>query len=227
MAALQRTFGALEPRSTNSAPNAADPAYPKPSDTPFVLAHRGDADQAAAIISWPTGGGSLGIPESRQLEILTQLFTNRLIEAVREKMGVSYAPYVYSTWPVDLKAGGSITAIAQVNPADVSRFFATADEIAADLAANPPNGDELARVLEPMRQQITRAASSSAFFMHEIEGATRDPSRIKAVRSIMRDYTQTSPQQMQALAARYLGADRSWRLAVLPETGGGKVVAAR
>ena len=214
--ALQRTFGAMKPRPVGAV--AADRiVVPQPSDQPVTLTHRGDANQAAALISWPTGGGTLGIPESRQLEILTQLFSNRLMDAVREKMGASYAPYVYSTWPVDLSAGGSITAVGQVDPESVPVFFETADAIAADLIANPPTADELARVLEPLRQQISRAASSSAFFMREIEGATADPTRIQQVRSIMVDYTQTTPEAMQALAARYLGADKSWRLAVVPE----------
>jgi zinc protease len=218
VAALQRTFGALKPRDPAPVPaSTADVTVPKPSDRPIVLRHHGDPDQAAAVISWPTGGGAVGLPESRQLEILTQLFTNRLLDALREKLGASYAPYVFSTWPVDLKAGGSITAMAQVQPKAVPVFFQTADQIAEDLVRRPATADELARVIEPLRQQITRAASSSAFFMQQLEGATTDPSRIASVRSVLTDYTETTPAAMQALAAKYLGKDASWRLEVVPE----------
>ena len=219
VAALQRTFGALEPRpvAATTTPRVALTQVPAPSDKPVMLTHRGDPNQAAAVVSWPTGGGSVEIPVSRQLQLLSQIFTNRLIDAVREKMGASYSPFVYSTWPVDLEAGGAITAIAQVDPAEVDVFFETADGIAADLVANPPSADEMARVLEPMRQQIQRAASSSAFFMRELEGASQDVSRFQQIRTIMRDYTEATPEAMQALAARYLGADKSWRLAVVPE----------
>lgn len=226
--ALQKTFGALKPRKSYSASGNVDEiAAPEPSDKTVKLTHRGDPDQAAAVVSWPTGGGSLGIDESRKIEVLTQLFSNRLLDAMREKLGVSYAPYVYSTWPVDLKAGGSITAMAQLNPAAVPVFFATAKEIAADLIANPPSSDELARVIEPLRQQVTRAASSSAFFMRELEGATYDPSRINSVRSILSDYTGVTPQEMQKLAARYLGPNNSWKLEVVPQKGTAVPVAAR
>lgn len=218
IAALEKTFGALKARApAASTTQLVEAGVPRASDTPVVLHHHGDPDQAAAVISWPTGGGTMGIPESRQLEILTQLFTNRLMDAVREKLGVSYAPYVFSTWPVDMQAGGSITAIAQLDPKSVPVFFQTADEIAQDLIANPPTADELERVTEPLRQQVTRAASSTAFFMSQLEGATSDPSRIGTVRTVLTDYTQTTPQKMQLLAARYLGKDRSWRLEVVPE----------
>ena len=221
VAALEKTFGALKPRAPSaSAVQGGTVSAPPPSDRPIVLVHHGDPDQAAAVVSWPTGGGSLGIRESRQLEILTQIFTNRLLDAVREKLGVAYAPYVFSSWPVDLQAGGSITAMAQLDPASVPVFFHTADEIAQDLIANPPTADELERVTEPLRQQVTRAASSTSFVMSQLEGATSDPSRIASVRTILDDYTVTTPLIMQQLAARYLGRDSSWRLEVMPQASG-------
>ena len=228
IAALQRTFGALKKRPTLPA-SAAPPAlaFPAPGAKPTLLTHRGDANQAAAVVSWPTGAGSSGIAESRQLEILTQLFSNRLMDAMREKLGASYAPQVVSSWPLDLTAGGAITAMAQVQPAAVPSFFATAREIAADLIARPPTADELARVTEPLRQQITRAATGSAFFMYQLEGATADPVRIASVRTLLGDYTQTTPERMQALAARYLAPDKGWRLAVVPAGSGVGEAAAR
>ena len=221
LAALQRTFGALPPRTPlprDTAPASA--RFPAANAQPLILTHRGDANQAAAVVSWPTGGGMAGITESRQLEILTQLFTNRLLDRMREKLGASYAPQVVNSWPVDLDSGGSISAFAQIQPAATPAFFAAAQEIAADLIARPPSADELTRVTEPLRQQITRATTSSAFFMNLLEGATIDPSRFAAVRSILTDYTQTTPEAMQALARKYLDPQKSWRLAVVPEPKG-------
>jgi zinc protease len=154
---------------------------------------------------------------SRQLEILSQLFNNRLFDRMREKLGASYAPQVMSDWPLDLDGGGAISAMAQIQPASVSAFFAAAQEIAADLVARPPSPDELGRVTEPLRQQVTRASTSSAFFMYQLEGATQDPSRIAALRTLLTDLTQTTPEKMQALAQRYLAPGKGWRMAVLPE----------
>jgi zinc protease len=145
--ALARTFGALPAR----APIPADAAariedFPPVGSPPVVLHHRGDANQAAAVIAWPTGGGVASLRESRQLEILTNLFNNRLLDAMRERAGASYAPQVSSDWPVDLEEGGTITAMAQLRPEDVPAFFAAADKIALDLANIPPNADVVSRV---------------------------------------------------------------------------------
>ena len=218
IAALSRTFGALKDRTGQPVVQApASAAFPTGGAAPVVLRHRGDANQAAAIVGWATGGGMTEVRDSRQLQILTDLFTNRLMDAMREKFGASYAPQVISDWPLDLDSGGSISAMAQLKPEAVPLFFATAQDIAADLIARPPTMDELARVTEPLRQQVMRASTSSAFFMFQLEGATSDPSRIAALRTLLNDYTQTSPQKMQALAARYLGAGKAWKLAVIPE----------
>jgi zinc protease len=216
--ALRKTFGALPPREPIPADALArGERFPAPSKEPTVLYHRGDPDQAAAVIAWPTGGGVEALPESRQLQILTELFNNRLLDVMREHAGATYSPQVSADWPVDLDHGGTITAIAQLKPEDVPTFFAAADKIAADLAANPPTADELARVTEPLKQTISRASTGNTFWLWQIEGSSSDPRRIEMIRSLLRDYTETTPQAMQALARRYLASRPAWRLAVIPE----------
>jgi zinc protease len=216
LAALEKTFGALPVRAP-AAPASLAPNIPAHNADPLVLTHRGDPSQAAAVIAWPTGGGQAGVRESRQLEILAQIFNNRLFDAMREKVGASYAPQVGSSWPLDLPSGGYISAMVQLRPGDFDTFFAAADKIAADLAASPPTADEIARVTEPLKQLITRASTGNGFYMFQLEGAAYDPRKIAAIRTILPDYSQTTPERMQALAQRYLKADRSWRLEVVPE----------
>lgn len=216
--ALGRSFGALAPRGglpagTAPARVAAAPASP----TPVVLTHRGDPAQAAAVVAWPSGGGVAGLRESRQLEILSQLLQNRLLDALRERLGEAYSPQVANTWPTDLDNGGAIMAMAQLSPRAVPVFFETVEKIAADLVARPASADELARVIEPLRQQLTRASTSSAFFMYHLEGASEDPRRLAAIRTLLGDYTVTTPAAMQELARRYLQPGQSWRVAVIPQ----------
>ena len=215
---LRLTFGAL-PARTPIAPEIAArvPAFAQPGDRPAVAMHRGDANQAAAVVAWPSGGGVTALRESRQLEILTQLFNNRLLEALRERAGASYSPQVFSSWPADLASGGRITALAQLEPAFVPVFFAEAERIAKDLAANPPTADELARVTEPLGQLIRRASTGNQFWLYNLEGAAFDPQRVTLLRSLLADYSQTTPQMMQFLAERYLAKVTPFRLAIIPE----------
>ena len=191
--------------------------FPAATGTPVVLTHTGEPDQSAAIIAWPTGAGSEGLPQSRKLELLAQIFSNRLLDAMREKAGASYSPYVGSNWPLDTHSGGNILALAQLPPNQVPAFFAAAEKIAADLAATGPTDDEIARVTEPMLQLLNRAQTGHGFWLQQLEGAAFDGNRVAYLRTLMSDYTQVTPAEMRALAARYLGAKGGWQLAVLPQ----------
>jgi zinc protease len=156
--------------------------------------------------------------QSRRLELLSQVVGNRLLDALRERTGASYSPYVASQWPLDLDSGGKIIALAQLPPAAIPAFFAEADKIAADLAQNGPTADELARVTEPMLQLLNRASPGHTFWLDQLQGAAFDRNRIAYLSTIMEDYTKASPAEMQALAARYLGRHDGFRVAILPET---------
>ncbi|MEE1877234.1 M16 family metallopeptidase [Altererythrobacter litoralis] len=216
---LRRTFGALPPRVPLSPEVAARvPAFPDADNgAPVVLKHRGDADQAAAVIAWPTGGGTARLRESRQLSILVDLFNNRLMDALRERLGASYAPAAISDWPTDLPGGGTIRALAQLRPKDVPVFFAEADRIAQDLVENPPSEDEIQRAAQPLGQLYNRAMTSNMFILLQLEGATSDPGRVELIRSLVADHSATRGEIMQLLARRYFGGRPGWRLAVIPE----------
>lgn len=215
--ALRRTFGALAPRDAAPANVLERPvAFPEAGET-VVRHHRGDANQAAAVIAWPSGAGVENLRESRRLEVLVSLFNNRLMEAMREHAGASYSPVVRSEWPSDVSSGGRIAALAQLRPEDVPVFFAEAERIAQELASAPVSEDEYNRVVEPLRQYVSRASTGNLFWLFQLEGATQDPRRIPMLRFLLADYTQTPPAELQALAQKYLGSRAGWRLAVIPQ----------
>ena len=215
--AWRRTFGALAPRDTAPATVLERPvAFPEAGET-VVRHHRGDANQAAAVIAWPSGAGVENLRESRRLEVLVSLFNNRLMEAMREHAGASYSPVVRSEWPSDVNSGGRIAALAQLRPEDVPVFFAEAERIAQELASAPVSEDEYNRVVEPLRQYVSRASTGNLFWLYQLEGATQDPRRIPMLRFLLADYTQTPPAELQALAQKYFGSRAGWRLAVIPQ----------
>jgi zinc protease len=184
---------------------------------PVVLYHHGEPDQAAAVVAWKLGGGVEGVQVSRELEVLSEVFSNRLLDAMRETAGASYTPFVSSSWPVDVDSGGRMLAIGQVKPEVVPQFFTVADQIAADLAANGPSADELERVTEPFKQLLNRVVNGHVFWMNMVEGSTIEPRRLDAISTLMSDYTEITPQRIRQLARQYLPAGHGIRIAVIPE----------
>jgi len=217
IAALSRTFGAMEQRNPLSAEIAArGVTFPDAGAQPRVLTHSGDADQAAAVIAWPLGGGSEGIVRSRKLELLSQIFSNRLLDGLRERAGAAYSPFVTANWPLDVDTGGVMFALVQIEPALLPAFFEEAQSIANDLAVNGPTADELERVVEPSRQYLLRAQTGHTFWLNQLQGAAFDTNRVAYLPTIYVDYDEATVEEMQALASRYL-ARPGWQLQIVPD----------
>lgn len=228
VAALEKSFGAMKPRAPLAvAPAAQNVTFPAANSAPLTITHRGPADQAAAVMAWPTGGGMAGVTEGRQLEILAAVFRDRLFEKFRAEQAASYSPDMAANWPKDFAKGGYLMAYTQVKPGDVDRFFAFADEVAADLSANPVSADELQRAVEPMKQAIERAASGNSFWLGQLKGATYDSARFTALGTLYSDYTGVTPTIVQALAKRYFVKDKAWKLVVAPQAGGARQTVSR
>ncbi len=216
--ALERTFGALEPRTVSASSLAAKTiAFPKANKVSKELFHEGPKDQAAAVIAWPTGGGTTLLRNSRHLEILSAILRDRLFESFRSEEAASYSPDFASDWPKAFDSGGHIFGYSQVQPKNVDRFFAAAKEIAADLKANPVSADELKRAIEPIKQQIERASTGNTFWMQQLKGVSYDRNKLAELSTLYRDLTTATPLDIQRVAQTYLIDENIWTLKVLPK----------
>jgi zinc protease len=213
--AVAASFGAMKPRKPAKAISPTSPG-PVATALPIVRTHKGAVDQAAAMLAWPTAGGTSNVLESRRLEILSQIFGDRMFDQLREAEGASYSPSVDSNWPSGFDNGGSFSIVAQLKPQGIARFFALSESIAKDLVDKPVTDDELKRAIAPMRERITRSATGSTFWLRNLEGVSFDPTKVNAVRSILSDFTRITPADLQASAKRWLKPETALRLKVEP-----------
>jgi zinc protease len=214
--AAAATFGAMKPRKdAGVSPSGMIARGPTPTPQRLIRYHTGDADQAAAVLAWPTGGGLDKVYESRKLDILAAIFNDRLFEKLREGEGAAYSPNVANNWRTHFSAGGSFLVMSQVRPAGVARFYELSKSIAADLAAKPVSTDEFERAVGPMKALVSRAMTSELYWMNELAGASRDPRVIEAALSIAPDLRRVTPAEVQDAARTYLVPDRTLELVVL------------
>ncbi len=218
IAAVAATFGALPPRAGAPVdPRSAVSRGVAPTAQPIVRTHSGPPDQAAAVLAWPTDGGSTDIYESRKLDILAAIFNDRLFDELREAEGASYSPNVSSSWPPFMPGGGSFVVTSQLKPGGEDNFFRLARKIAADLASTPVTADELARSVGPMKQTIARASSGNSFWLSQLSGATTEPRRLSALSTLSSDYARITPAELQATAKRWLVPEKSFAMVVVPK----------
>ena len=212
-----RTFGALKPRPVArlTAAQLAEPVF-RPTGEPIRATHTGPADQAAAVLAWPTGAGLARIEDSYALEVLAAAFGDRLLDRLRSEEGESYSPQVFSQWPRDTTTGGSLVVLGQVRPGRSEHFFGLSREIAADLVARPISADEFARAREPVAQNYMRAFSGNTFWLRTLDGVSRDPRIAMVPERLARALGSMTPADVQRVAARYLRPDGSLGWVVTP-----------
>ena len=211
------TFGALPPRPDNR-PTAAERALPAlaPATRPLVSTHTGSADQAAAVLAWPTGGGLERLEDSYALEVLAAVFSDRLLDRLRSEQGESYSPQVVSLWPSGATSGGSLFLLAQVKPDAADRVLTLARSIAADLATTPLTADEFERARGPLVQNYQRAFSGNSFWLAALSGSSRDPAVARVPERLATALGRMTPATVQDVARRYLVPDRSLSWIVRP-----------
>lgn len=222
IAAVARSFGALPPRPDTS-PSAADLAVTAVWDgpKPVILHHKGDPNQAAVAMIYPTTGVLADVPESIAIDIAASIIQDRLIQGFRETQGASYTPFADSAQSADLPDYGLVMVGAQLDTRRIGDFYTALDGIVADLAAHGPSADELARAVHTKQAAAARALTTNSYWLSRMSGNLDDPRYVDAVRQIQGDIGKIGAADVQAAAKRWLaGNDRAYKIEALPEVKG-------
>ncbi|MGN6375695.1 MAG: M16 family metallopeptidase [Sphingomonas sp.] len=219
VAAVAKTFGAL-PTRTDDKPTAAELAVSADwtGDSPVILRHKGDPDQAAVAMVYPTTGILKDVPQSVALDIAASVIQDRLTEGFREKQGGTYTPFADSTQSVELPDYGFVLAGAQLSVERIGDFYTALDGIVADLAAHDPSADELKRAIATKQAAATRALTTNTYWLSRMAGDLDDPKYVDAVRSIQDDIGKVDAAAVQAAVKRWLATPRhAFKVEALPE----------
>jgi zinc protease len=218
--AMRRTVAALPSRpEPRIPPGAGILRPPAPNEAPRTFTHRGDPNQAYALIGWSTLGGIAHIRERRALALAANMFETRLFDRLREQEGATYAPDATHLAADSFAEWGVLYAAAEIRPASAATFFRIAREIIADLAARPVLPDEFERAVNPVLSGIERRLATNAYWIDAIEDWHRDPRAIDNVRTYLADYRAMTPEDVRRAVATYVTDAGDWSMLVLPSRG--------
>jgi zinc protease len=217
--AVARTFGALANRPTAAWSEPPPPVleFPAPNAAPVRLTHKGRADQAAALIAWETTDFFEDMHESRTLRVLQNIMSIRLIEELRENQGATYSPQASFGQSSVFPGYGFAAALIETPPENINGFFETVEEVAADLAANAVDDDELNRAKQPELEQLRQDFESNNFWLGLLTKSQTEPRRLTMIRSALADFQTITAEEVRAAAEKYLKPRQNWRLIVTAE----------
>jgi len=224
------TFGALARRFPSGAFGIGDEHFPAPTAKPVVLTHQGAANQAVAAIAWPTKGFFFFpetsartsnqiapyLKEPRTLRVLAEIFSQRLLDELRTREGITYTPGASTYASMVTPDYGFIYALAQIPPGKISTFYDVVDRVAADLKSKPVSTTELERARGPRIEDIQRQQQTNEYWLALLAGAQRDPRRLDVIRTTIPDLQAITAQDVQNAAQTWLVDTKAYMVVVVP-----------
>lgn len=183
-----------EPHVTMTEPRAA----------PYVFQHSGRADQAFY-------GEYFRLPDyfadpktSDAGNVAAAVLSARLVDTVREKLGITYSPNVQSASSLDLEGEGYFGVTLETPPANFDKFHALFAEQIRDMAAKPVSADELERAKQPLIETQKKRLENNAYWLGKLTQMTRDPRIEGQVLSEADNLSAISAADVQAMMAKYV-----------------------
>jgi zinc protease len=207
IAAMTATFAAgppLPPR-VDVVPHIALPA---PSDQPHVGLHSGRADQAYYGEYWLLPDYFTDPRLSYVARVAAGVLQSRLIDTVREKLGLTYSPMTEASASTLLPGVGYLGAVLETPPANFTTFRTLLEGELKDLGTKPVTPDELDRARRPLVEGRAKDMEGNAFWATWLPLVLRDP-RVRAnVLESGAGLSAVSAEDVRALFAR-LAADKT------------------
>jgi zinc protease len=208
-------LGALPVRhAMSSSPHKHGPHLP--SGTVRRIAVDTQIPKALVVDAWQTED-FWNIRRTRRLSVLADIFSERLREVIREKLGVTYSPYAFNRASRAYSGYGVFQAYINVAPDQTDRVLAEVNAIAADLAGKGITQDELKRSIDPILTSIKEMRETNGYWLDSVmTDSFRHPQQIDWARTFVKDYAAITVDEVDRLAATYLVADRSAALIIHP-----------
>ena len=213
------TFGALPARGQApvALPGSDVRRFPAPAEAPVRLTHTGPAEQAMALVAWPTTDQVGDRTEARTANILSEVLSLRVLEEIREKQALTYSPNTGASSSDVFDDYGLISVSAQLTPQNRQKFYDAVDQIVAGLRDAPPSQDELDRARRPVIERLRQSQAGNDYWLGQLEDVAADPAQVQQTLTHISDIEALTPADIQRAAQRYLVGSRAFRIEVLSD----------
>ena len=220
IAAVAETLGALPKRQAKPAYDAA--RVVKFPTTPFAKDYTiaTEIPKGELRLYWPTTDGR-DIRRVRRLNLLGEVFSDRLRVKVRQELGDAYSPGAGSSASEVYPGYGYLQAGVTIDPPRAKQVADIIVQIAAGLAEKGVTEDELERAKKPVLTSLRESARTNQYWLGSVlSRAQEKPEVLDWCRNRYADNEAITAAELSALAKSYLSADRASRVIIIPTAAG-------
>lgn len=211
-----RYLGTLELRNeTGNKLRQEQPVFPRGKN--LNIAVNTIIPKGLVIIAYPTDD-FWDIRQTRRINVLADIWSDRLREEIREKMGATYSAFAFNRASRAYPGYGVLQAYIQVNPKDAEMVAKQVKKIASDLADGNILPDELKRVIGPSLTSIKDLRQTNQYWLNSVlSGSLERPVQYKWSRSMLKDYSAITLKEVKLLAKKYFVGNQVATIIIKPK----------
>ncbi|MEN9682739.1 MAG: hypothetical protein RLZZ427_490 [Pseudomonadota bacterium] len=203
IAAMQSTFGA-GPAAAPVKIAAAKVTMPGSRSEPYVVTHGGREDQAVYGAFWAMPDYLADPKLSHVADVTAAVIEARLVDTVREKLGITYSPRVSATAAIQLPGQGYFKITLETPPANFMAFRSLLDGQLAELASEQISTDELQRAEQPLIDAQAKQRENNQWWIANLPTLWRVPRARMAIVDDGKAIRSVTTGDVQAFAAKML-----------------------
>ncbi|NIP93637.1 MAG: insulinase family protein [Akkermansiaceae bacterium] len=156
------------------------------------------------------------IKPTRRLNVLASILDDRLREKLREELGATYSPQAHANASMAFDYG-NLSAMSLGKPEDAEKVSRIIVEMGAELAEKGATADELDRALKPILSNLEKTLRDNSYWLGTVMAQSQEhPHRLDWARGRDSDYASIKLEEINALAAEYLGNENAARITITP-----------
>ncbi|MBI9076646.1 MAG: insulinase family protein [Desulfatibacillum sp.] len=172
--------------------------------------------KAMVLVAFPTAD-MWDISRTRRLNIMAEVFSDRLRKDVREKLGLTYSPQAWNHAMRAYPGFGYLTASITLDPSKTKQVVDVVRDIARDLATKGPDAEEVERAIMPSVTHIKDMLRTNPYWLNTVlSGATIHPEKLEWRRTILDDYASISVKDVARYSREYLVDGHAAVVVVVP-----------
>ncbi|MDO8541781.1 MAG: insulinase family protein [Opitutaceae bacterium] len=217
IAAVARTFGALPKRDPK--PSLDELRQVRFPTQPIDQSYQIDTEipKGTVALYWPTTDGR-EIRRARRLNMLSEVFNDRMRIKVREEMGDAYSPGSGSSASDIYPGYGYMQASVTIDPPRAKEVADIIVNIAHEMAEKGITEDELERARKPVLTSLRESARTNQYWLFNVLARAQErPEALDWARSRYSDNESITTAEITELAKKYFPAPRASRVIVVPQ----------
>jgi len=166
-------------------------------------------NKSLVVMAFPTDD-FWKIKQTRRLNILSKIFSERLRKTIREELGATYSPYAYNDSSQTYEDYGVLRAVITVAPDKVDDMIAHMEVIADSMTGQKISEKELDLVLEPIWTYIKDIRRTNEYWLDSVmTGSRHHPEKIQWAATMDEDYRSVTLNEIWELAGKFCNRKRA------------------